>query len=214
MKRRYWLALAHVLACEDSHPSPARPAASVASSTAQPPLSELPTGTAAKLDATPSPVVPERRLRQLKVGKALVIDTKGKWAPDCLIHRTCEVTPRELPRCAAKQDAAPWPTLPGKAEHYTDPNVAIKGRLVMDDSAFSSAVACAPGQCCNGRRANMALAGPPYDLELVGLGCSGDESRLCCDLAADVEPVIASGQLRYERGRLLLDSPQLCRVVE
>ena len=60
----------------------------------------------------------------------------------------------------------------------------------------------------------MALAGPPYDLELVGLGCGGDESRLCCAMSAAGESVIATGRMRYDGGRLLLDSPQLCRVVE
>jgi hypothetical protein len=159
------------------------------------------------------PVAEENRLRQRRVGKALVIDSEGKWDKSCLIHRSCKVTPRALAPCDSKQNAEPWSSLPGRAEHFTDPNVSIKGRLVMAAGAFSTAVACGPGQCCNGRSADLRLAGPPYDLELIGLGCGGDESRLCCGLAAD-QLVIASGRLSYSMGRLRLDSFELCRVVE
>jgi hypothetical protein len=58
----------------------------------------------------------------------------------------------------------------------------------------------------------MFLAGPPYDLELVGLGCGGDESRLCCAVAAQGDEVIATGRLTYETGSLRLLSPELCRT--
>jgi hypothetical protein len=213
MKRRCCLALAYVLACEDTQPKPPGPAPRVPSSFAVAPPSAPPTSTAADLDPTPVPVAEERRLRQRKVGKALVIDSEGKWDKSCLIHRSCKVTPHAIAPCDGKQNAEPWSSLPGRAEHFTDPNVSIKGRLAMADGAFSTAVACDPGQCCNGRSADLRLAGPPYDLELIGLGCGGDESRLCCGLAAD-QLVIASGRLIYTMGRLRLDSPELCLVVE
>jgi hypothetical protein len=213
MKRLYWLALIYVLACEDTQPNRPGPAPRVPSSPAVAPPRAPPTSTAADLDPTPVPVAEERRLRQRRVGKALVIDSEGKWDKSCLIHRSCKVTPRALAPCDAKQNAEPWSALPGKAENFTDPNVSIKGRLVLADGKFSTAVGCGEGQCCNGCSANLRLAGPPYDLELVGLGCGGDESRLCCGLAAD-QLVIASGRLRYSMGRLRLDSPELCRVVE
>ena len=80
----------------------------------------------------------------------------------------------------------------------------------MSDTAFSTAVGCNEGACCNARQAKMVLAGPPYDVELVGLGCAGDESRLCCALSARGEEVIAIGRLTYQTGRLLLESPKLC----
>ncbi|HXS18356.1 MAG TPA: hypothetical protein VN764_14255 [Polyangiaceae bacterium] len=109
----------------------------------------------------------------------------------------------------ATEDGA---TLARKAERFTDPQVAIKGKLAMSDSAFSTAVRCAKNQCCNRLRAQIVLEGPPYDLELVGLGCGGDESRLCCALSARGEEVIASGRLSYQTGRLLFHSPELCRT--
>jgi hypothetical protein len=167
--------------------------------------------TAAKLDAMPPATAPEKRLRQQRRGSQLVIDTKGKWDRDCLIHRACKVKPTALDLCPGS-DAPLWSTLPGKAEHFTDPRVVVKGQLVLADSWFSSAVRCRPGECCNGLRVNIVLAGPPYDLELVGLGCAGDESRQCCPFSAQGEEVIASGILKYSGGRLYLTAPTLCRT--
>jgi hypothetical protein len=172
----------------------------------------VPTNTAVKLDTPPLPVDPAKRLRQMRVGKQLVIDSEGTWGPSCLIHRACRVTPKPIAPCAPGEDAEPWSALAGPAEHFTNPQVSIKGQLVMDGGFFSTAVACTKGECCNGTSASMALAGPPYDLKLVGLGCGGDESRLCCSLLADGTLVIAKGRLTYDGGRLLLNSPELCRL--
>lgn len=83
---------------------------------------------------------------------------------------------------------------------------------MMSDGAITSMVYCGKGQCCNGTRANLVLAGPPYDLELHGLGCGGDESRLCCELNALGEEVIATGTMSYSSGALRLGSPELCRA--
>jgi hypothetical protein len=168
--------------------------------------------TAVTMDAMPPAVLPEKRLRQQQLGSQLVIDTKGTWERHCLIHRACKVKPKALDLCPPESDAPLWSTLPGKAEHFTDARVAVKGQLVMADHWFSSAVACKEGQCCNGLRGAIVLAGPPYDLELVGLDCEGDESRQCCPFSARGEEVIASGILEYGSGRLFLTSPKLCRT--
>jgi hypothetical protein len=40
------------------------------------------------------------------------------------------------------------------------------------------------------------LEGPVVDLELAGLGCAGDESRLCCNVQAEGQLVVANGRLR------------------
>lgn len=58
------------------------------------------------------------------------------------------MAPRALEVCPRGAEA--WgATLASKAEHFTDPQVAIKGKLVMSDTAFSTAVRCAKEQCCN-----------------------------------------------------------------
>jgi hypothetical protein len=38
-----------------------------------------------------------------------------------------------------------------------------------------------------------------YPGPLAGLGCSGDESRVCCDLVARGQPVVVTGKLLPER---------------
>jgi hypothetical protein len=208
-----WAALVALVGCDEAPPkSRAAAASATAAATTTSPGAALPVGDAVKIDTPLSTVAPEQRLRQQQVGKWLVIDTRGTWARECAIHRACAVAPKPLELCAPELDAEPWGTLAGKAEHFTDPQVAVKGQLVMAGSAFSTAVRCKPGECCNGRRAKMVLAGPPYDLELVGLGCDGDESRLCCASSARGEQVIARGRLTYDTGRLLLQSPALCRT--
>lgn len=208
-----WALLA-LSACDEARPKVhltppglAAPSASNAPSVANAP------GSSARIDSPPAGAAPERRLRQRQLGSQLVIDTEGEWAPECSIHRACQVAPRALELCAPERNAEVWSAaLAARAEHFTDPQVAFKGQLVMSDSAFSTAVGCSKAHCCNSRRAKMVLAGPPYDLELIGLGCAGDESRLCCATSARGEEVIATGRLRYETGRLLLDSPELCRT--
>jgi hypothetical protein len=204
-----WLVLCSALGCGEAA---TKPLAKKSPVPASPSSADTSTGTSAKLDAPPRVAVPEQRLRQQRRGKELVIDSAGKWDKHCRIHRPCGFGPRELPVCSPRPDTKRWSDLPGKAEHFTDPNVAVRGKLVMDDTALSTAVGCAAGVCCNGRSASIRLAGPPYDLDLNGLACRGDESRLCCPLSANGEEVIATGRLNYERGRLWLDSPELCRI--
>jgi hypothetical protein len=206
-----------VVACDEALPKSIAPAprasSDSATNVARATSAATSVGDSVKLDVPPAPVAPEQRLRQRQLGNRLVIDTAGTWAPDCAIHRPCRTAVRALSACAPNRDAEAWgATLASKAERFTDPQVAIKGKLVMSDGAFSTAVGCAKNQCCNRLRARIVLEGPPYDLELVGLGCAGDESRLCCALSARGEEVIASGRLSYQTGQLLLHSPELCRT--
>ncbi len=129
------------LGCDDARPKvqvAARTAAAASTASVAATVS-----TAAKLDAMPTPTAPEKRLRQQQIGTELVIDSEGKWASDCLIHRACKVKARTLDLCPPGSNAPLWPTLPGQAEHFTDPRVAVRGQLVMTDHWFSSAVAAA-----------------------------------------------------------------------
>jgi hypothetical protein len=208
-----WIVLIAVVACDEAQPksrTPAPSASATATTSVMSPANAV--GNSVKMDVPPSPVPPKQRLRQKQLGSRLVIDREGRWAPDCMIHRPCRTVAKALDIRAEERGAEAWATLSGKAERFTNPQVSIKGNLAMSNNAFSTAVGCAKNQRCNRRSAKLGLAGPPYDLELVGLGCGGDESRLCCALSARGEEVIASGRLSYQTGRLLLHSPELCRT--
>ncbi len=203
-----------LVACDEAQPKARIPAPSAATPSATSVASATTSvGDSVKLDVPPAPVAPGQRLRQRQLGNRLVIDTEGKWAPQCAIHRPCRTAVKALEFCSPERDAEPWGrAFATKAERFTNPQVSIKGKLVMSDGAFSTAARCAENECCNRLRATIVLEGPPYDLELVGFACGGDESRLCCALSARGEEVIASGRLTYQTGQLRLHAPDLCRT--
>ena len=59
----------------------------------------------------------------------------------------------------------------------------------------------------------MVIGGTADVLRLEKLDCAGDDSRLCCDLPALGQPVIATGVLARSRtGDYSLASPTVCAV--
>ena len=210
------LALGVVLgACDDATPKlRAIVAAAVPSSfaTASPATPDNPS---LRIDR-PRPLIPrDQRLKPKRLGKQVVIDSEGKWLPDCAIHRKCKLTDQALAICTENLAAESWETMALRAEHFTDPRVVVKGRLVPADGVFSTGAYCKPaGACCNRRRAGFLLEGPPSDLELDRPACVGDESRLCCSVLAEGQDVIATGELEYDRGNWRLAKASLCRVAD
>lgn len=71
--------------------------------------------------------------------------------------------------------------------------------------------------CCNSSYYPLVLISGERALRLDGLDCHGDESRACCNLAANGERVIATGALEHEeRGPegWVLRGPELCVMSE
>jgi hypothetical protein len=216
MRLAYRLAVGLVLvACDDPGPKPrpfAAPAVSAPSAAAS---AVTPHNPSVRIDG-PGPLVPrDQRLKPVRRGNQVVIDSEGKWDRDCDIHHKCKLTEEALPICTTNRDAESWQTMALRAEHFTDPHVVVRGRLVPDASAFSTAVYCTPaGACCNRRRAGFLLEGPPSDLRLDRPACVGDESRLCCRILAEGQDVIATGDLGYQSGVWSMANVSLCRVAD
>lgn len=205
------VALASALAaCEEATPKP-RPTPPPA---APAPLESAVPTASASAEPPPLPLATPRPKLKLQ-GAHVVLDREGKWQQSCRIHRPCKIEAEPLPACAADQAAEPWSTFADKAEHLTDPRVSLRGKLEPPRATFSTGARCTPhGACCNHTRGDFTLDGAPHGLELVGYGCAGDESRLCCNALAEGQTVIATGDLSWDTRRWRLDTKSLCVVKE
>ncbi len=92
-------------------------------------------------------------------------------------------------------------------------SVAVQGPLRQGIGMCTQKACSAVDACCNGCGASLVLSAQPSPVDLytgqapqavllsgklggVSLVCGGDESLLCCPLAAEGEQVIVSGTLR------------------
>jgi hypothetical protein len=134
-------------------------------------------------------------IRARKVGKFAVIDGRGPWHWDCLIHRACKEKADPLRRCEPGQTARAWADFAGSASDFKDQDVELSGRLEFESGFYSSGVRCDDGVCCNHHQKAVVLDGDPNGLVLENWGCAGDESRLCCNVLATGQAVIVRGTL-------------------
>lgn len=92
-------------------------------------------------------------------------------------------------------------------------SVSVQGPLRRGIGMCTEKACSAVDACCNGCGASLVLSAQPSPVDLytgqapqavllsgklggVSLACGGDESLLCCPLAAEGEAVIISGTLR------------------
>jgi hypothetical protein len=150
--------------------------------------------------------------------QAAVLDfptPKGKTWPDSYqIHRACEKPARVIPSCPAGTSGEAWSTLVARAPTLLGQAIAIRDPLVVGSWA-----SCYPFDHPGWRICYRGIAGgslvlgqadPPLSI-LVSGHCSGDESRLCCNLPAFGQTVVAKGVLR-RTNEWYLDHPTICEV--
>jgi hypothetical protein len=117
------------------------------------------------------------------------------WNASCLVHRACPVKERPIPTCEKDKAAPSWSVLQISADSQIGKTVEVKGELGIAPVQANSNSKCAPDTCCHALRMAITLDGRPLGLPLAGLGCSGDDSKLCCNVPANGQSVIAHGRL-------------------
>jgi hypothetical protein len=120
--------------------------------------------------------------------------------PSCLIQRGCTLKAARPPPCArtaAASAPSAWAALGGAADRLAGQVVSVTGALEVGPSIVWG-VGCAANECCSKVRAPIVIggagsAGGPLAIE--SMLCAGDETRMCCNLVADGEQVLATGRL-------------------
>jgi hypothetical protein len=133
--------------------------------------------------------------------RQVAIDTKPyvgrSWAENCLIHRPCEVLVSPLPPCPREMKPLTLP-IPTTLQQTTMP-LSIAGR-VRFGRGIRHLMGCPFSEdqsCCNRDWIKAILVGEDGSgVELPNIGCFGDESRLCCNVDAKGQMVVATGVMR------------------
>jgi hypothetical protein len=177
--------------------------------------------------SAPPPVIPPtptglERLVATHVGREARLggDNPKHWGNSCLTQHACAPF-KVLSQCDAR--LSPLDSLPNSPVDHQGQIVALRGSLTLAP-VITTARACRPkphdpaALCCNqiGTAAVVQCGNTPVLLDR--LGCSGDESRLCCDTPAFGQPVVALGKLvRIPVGpggiEWQLEGPKLCTDV-
>jgi hypothetical protein len=152
--------------------------------------------------------------------------TDAPWAETCNIHYGCERPVTPLPACAPGKAGRPWSALLADRNKLRNTAVSVSGRLFLgrrpargitatENVAFETpSDACEPGQCCSSETRPLVVAddgaGASEGVNLGGVDCRGDDSRVCCNAPAFGQPVIATGKLVGYNAGWSLTAPELC----
>jgi hypothetical protein len=126
-------------------------------------------GLLASCAATPYPIDSKRR-------------GDSPWGEECLIHRPCEGVLFALPSCGRNVKTSTLPDVDNR-RLGSETTASIAGRLRLE-KGDDPLVQCRnyPDQgCCVHLRQRAILVGEDAStFELPGIGCFGDNSRMCC----------------------------------
>jgi hypothetical protein len=127
-----------------------------------------------------------------------------RWDEGCLIHRPCKGPFYDLPPCPRDIKTSILPVAAALPPGIEIP-VRVAGRLQFGEGGVTMR-GCgagwayqwdAPEHCCNKSWLETILVGERSpSFELPNLGCQGDESRVCCNVVAAGQRVVATGVMR------------------
>ena len=120
-------------------------------------------------------------------------ETQTPWDRHCMIRQACPTMPRTLRHCDANAKRDAQSHLDAPKHEWMDRPVRVKGTLSVA-SVQGWLVRCPPS-CCNRTYAPIVVRTETELVELEGLSCGGDESRMCCNAPAFGQAVIATGEL-------------------
>jgi hypothetical protein len=128
-------------------------------------------------------------------------------AKGCLVHGTCKpFAPLEpCPKSVRPVEAS---ALGSFVPAEIGESMSVRGRLSVGPGV-TSAVSCrqaagAPKNCCNSISLKVFVGDIPNGARLEGLTCGGDESRLCCEVPAFGQVVVATGKVIKESDSMLV----------
>jgi len=146
------------------------------------------------------------------------------WGKSCAVHRTCERGARPIPDCSSGTQGI---TAEAAAQAAEGTIVSVRGPL-RAGPGFTTKVGCSevdpetqkprPVQACCNHVNRRIVVGDGKGILLGGIGCLGDESRVCCDVPVRGQTVIATGKLRSNPDALgiepkhQLDDVKICNV--
>jgi hypothetical protein len=121
------------------------------------------------------------------------------WGEECRIHHPCP-RKRALPLCPkdkATTPPSPPAPAPGNVRSY-----AIAGRLYfepLETTTMSCERRFWTSDCCNDvYKTAVLISDDGARRLLIDVGCSGDDSRLCCDIEPRGQKLMATFDARFE----------------
>jgi len=131
---------------------------------------------------------------------------------NCRMGGGCSEPAKKIPPCEGDNDPGhPVAEILSKTKSLSGGVVRVRGRLGVGplydapyvgdvDMMNKSMHKCDPAvACCKQKWSPVLVGGPDGALSIEHLGCSGDESRACCNAQAWGQTVIASGMLVPEQ---------------
>jgi hypothetical protein len=141
-----------------------------------------------------------------QVGRSAVLPSSksgSEWTKYCQIHRECPPV-SALKRCSRSGPALDAFRVEGLREGE---RVVVRGPLWIGGSLISTLKKCSQSyRCCNRVGATITVGSIVVD----GVGCTGDDSEVCCTAPAFGQIVTASGVVRLIGSEWTLHSPELC----
>jgi hypothetical protein len=135
-----------------------------------------------------------------------VVDTPAPqgWFETCRVHGKCGTAAPPLPRCPPCMQTRSWSEIAASGESLVGQVVSVRGPLTVSTTRMSTLLGCEyigtppsnpPGLCCNHVGGAIVLGAGPDAIPVGGMGCGGDESRLCCNAPAYGQSVVVTGRL-------------------